>query len=187
MKDRKTLEERKSIPVSCPGCSKIFKNIYSMSAHKGHCLGSNSTEHLNGSRGWSRGKILKSKDEIFCQSSAVSTGYAKKALLSLNLREHRCEDCGLDSWNGKEITLELDHINGMNNDHRLENLRLLCPNCHSQTPTWRGRNINSGNVKVSDEVLKKSLQKHSSIRRALMEVGLAPKGGNYARCKRLLT
>lgn len=44
-------------------------------------------------------------------------------------------------WNGELIPLELEHINGINNDNRLENLTLLCPNCHAQTPTYRGKNI----------------------------------------------
>jgi RNA polymerase subunit RPABC4/transcription elongation factor Spt4 len=43
-------------------------------------------------------------------------------------------------WNGKVLTLQVDHINGVNDDHRLENLRFLCPNCHSQTPTYAGSN-----------------------------------------------
>ena len=51
-----------------------------------------------------------------------------------------CWECGISSWNDKELVLELDHINGVNTDHREENLRLLCPNCHSQTPTFKGRN-----------------------------------------------
>ncbi len=51
-------------------------------------------------------------------------------------RPYRCEACGLTEWCGKALTLHLDHINGINNDHRLENLRFLCPNCHQQTQTW---------------------------------------------------
>ena len=51
-----------------------------------------------------------------------------------------CWECGISSWNDKELVLELDHINGVNTNHREENLRLLCPNCHSQTPTFKGRN-----------------------------------------------
>lgn len=54
--------------------------------------------------------------------------------------EQVCSECGLGSeWNGKPLTLQLDHINGVWNDHRIDNLRLLCPNCHSQTPTFAGR------------------------------------------------
>ena len=55
--------------------------------------------------------------------------------------EYRCSGCGVeDEYNGKPLTLELDHINGIRYDHRLENLRFLCPNCHSQTGTYRSKN-----------------------------------------------
>jgi HNH endonuclease len=49
--------------------------------------------------------------------------------------------CGISDWHGRPLVLELDHINGAADDHRLENLRLLCPNCHSQTDTYYARNI----------------------------------------------
>lgn len=68
------------------------------------------------------------------------TDKVKKRLISEGRLENKCSECGIsDSYNGKPITLQLDHINGINNDHRFENLRLLCPNCHSQTDTWCGR------------------------------------------------
>jgi 5-methylcytosine-specific restriction endonuclease McrA len=52
-----------------------------------------------------------------------------------------CNACGLaDSWNDRPLSLELDHIDGNSNNHRIENLQLLCPNCHSQTPTFRSKN-----------------------------------------------
>lgn len=50
-----------------------------------------------------------------------------------------CDICGIKEWNGRSITLELDHVNGDNRNHSRENLRILCPNCHSQTPTYRNR------------------------------------------------
>lgn len=51
-----------------------------------------------------------------------------------------CEECGQGAtWNGKKLTMQIDHINGNNADHRLENLKVLCPNCHTQTPTWGTR------------------------------------------------
>ena len=79
-------------------------------------------------------------EEVFCKNSRVASGSAKKRILSRNLIEYRCSECGCgEEWNGKPISLQLDHINGINNDHRLENLRFLCPNCHSQTKTWGGK------------------------------------------------
>lgn len=67
--------------------------------------------------------------------------HLKRRLLEEGVKTARCEGCGGDEWRGAPIPLELDHINGDRRDHRLENLRLLCPNCHAQTPTYRGRNI----------------------------------------------
>jgi 5-methylcytosine-specific restriction endonuclease McrA len=55
-------------------------------------------------------------------------------------QECKCLHCGLVDWMGKPITLELDHVDGNNKNNTRENLRYLCPNCHSQTDTWRGRN-----------------------------------------------
>lgn len=67
--------------------------------------------------------------------------HIKSRLFEAGLLENRCYECGIEpTWNGKPLTLHLDHINGVNNDNRLENLRLLCPNCHSQTHTYAGRN-----------------------------------------------
>ena len=57
-----------------------------------------------------------------------------------------CSDCGLAEWRGKPIPLESDHRNGNGDDHRSENLRLVCPNCHAQTPTYRARNVGNGRV-----------------------------------------
>jgi 5-methylcytosine-specific restriction endonuclease McrA len=62
-------------------------------------------------------------------------GRLKARLIAEGLKQDRCEECGLRSWRGLPVTLQLHHANGCAGDHRLENLRLLCPNCHSQTPT----------------------------------------------------
>jgi hypothetical protein len=66
---------------------------------------------------------------------------ARKRILRDQLLDYKCDSCGINEWNGKSISLELDHINGKRDDHRLENLQFLCPNCHSQTKTFRGRNL----------------------------------------------
>ncbi|HEX3456778.1 MAG TPA: HNH endonuclease signature motif containing protein [Candidatus Baltobacteraceae bacterium] len=66
--------------------------------------------------------------------------HLKGRLLRAMLLENRCQVCGLSEWLGRPINAHLDHINGIKDDNRLENLRMLCPNCHSQTPTYSGRN-----------------------------------------------
>jgi len=76
-------------------------------------------------------------DEIFCVNSKFSTKNLKKRIINENLIKYECEECHIvDVWNNKKLILHLDHINGINNDNRLENLRFLCPNCHSQTKTY---------------------------------------------------
>jgi Zn finger protein HypA/HybF involved in hydrogenase expression len=65
----------------------------------------------------------------------------KKKILKQGLMEYKCAICGISEWLGNPLSLQLDHINGISNDHRLENLRLVCPNCHSQTETFAGRNV----------------------------------------------
>ena len=81
-------------------------------------------------------------DDILVENST----YANIARLKIRLvneerLEYKCEKCGIVEWNGKPLSLHLDHKNGKNNDHRIENLRFLCPNCHSQTDTYAGKNV----------------------------------------------
>lgn len=78
--------------------------------------------------------------EILVEGSSYSTSNLRVRLIEEGLKEQKCESCGISEWLGRSIPLELDHINGVSNDHRIENLRILCPNCHALTPTWRGRN-----------------------------------------------
>lgn len=75
----------------------------------------------------------------------VNSSHLKGRLIQEGMLENRCTECGQDStWNGKHLVMQLDHIDGDRLNNLLDNLRLLCPNCHSQTPTYRGRN--KGNI-----------------------------------------
>lgn len=101
---------------------------------------------------------------------------------------YKCAHCGLSEWIGSPISLELDHVDGNNQNNLRDNLEGLCPNCHSMTETWRGRNkpVRNGNVDVSDEFLLECIHSTPNIRQALLKAGLSAKGANYNRAKNLL-
>jgi len=129
---------------------------------------------------WNRGKITNPSFEYAGKGNHKGFLIAEKG--------HKCESCSLEEWMGKPIALELDHIDGDNKNNVKENLRLLCPNCHSITDTWRGRNIKSysNGVDVTDEMFQEALENTQTIRQALLSLGLKAKGGNYDRAYRLL-
>jgi antitoxin component YwqK of YwqJK toxin-antitoxin module len=86
-----------------------------------------------------------SLNEILVENSTYQNGTRlKKRLVSEGVLEYKCtgKNCKVESeWNGISITLQLDHLNGIHNDNRIENIRFLCPNCHSQTLTFSGKNL----------------------------------------------
>lgn len=88
-------------------------------------------------------------EELFTDTKHSCNSSIKRRIIRDNLIEYKCCECGIcDSWNNKPISLQLDHINGINTDNRLENLRFLCPNCHSQTSTFGSKNSKFKQVKT---------------------------------------
>ena len=82
---------------------------------------------------------VRTLQEVMAAPSVRRT-HLRNRLVREGLLAPRCALCGINTWLGKPLSLELDHLNGRSKDNRLENLRLLCPNCHSQTETFSGRN-----------------------------------------------
>ena len=126
--------------------SSIFQMIKERIEHEGI-----NTNELDERREKKQRRVLKQiqkrnkipLEEILVENSNYNDNTAlKKRLVQEGLLIKKCSRCNIKAeWNGEPLSLQLDHINGVNNDNRLSNLRLLCPNCHSQTPTFCGKNL----------------------------------------------
>lgn len=113
------------------------------------------TSHFTG-QAWNQGDKYRQikqaqplKEILVKDSTYVSTSKLKLRLLKEGLKEYKCEMCGNTEWQGKPIPLELHHINGDHSDLRIENLQILCPNCHAFTDNYRGK-VLSAQRKTSD-------------------------------------
>ena len=140
-------------------------------------------------------KLYDFSTEHFSQKlrpSAVKTeqifikGYKSRETLRKNLialRGHRCECCGLDSWNNLPIALQVHHKDGNSLNNLLDNLELLCPNCHAQTDNYCGKNkVGTG---INEEELVEALRSSENIHQALVKVGKVD-GNWYPKAKELM-
>lgn len=136
--------------------------------------------------------------KLLCENSKHSRHVLRGHIIRNKLLPYKCAICGTVEWQGKTLSLELDHINGVNNDNRLENLRFLCPNCHSQTVTYGAKNKQQVESKydISDELKdlivssylelknqKKVAEKYNlqlkAVKQVLSEVGLTRQNQKY--------
>lgn len=95
-------------------------------------------------QGWNKGMKFPPKrdiEEYLTNKASISSNRLKKRLLIEGIFSYECSGCELTTWRDRLIPLELDHIDGNSSDNQLSNLRLLCPNCHALTDTYRGKNI----------------------------------------------
>lgn len=121
-----------------------------------------------------------SPDKLFRINCKHTRTVLRRNIIRNNLLPYKCAICGISKWNNKTLSLELDHINGMNNDNRLENLRFLCPNCHSQTTTYGSRNQqrNESTYEITDELrelVSNTYDKVNSVKRVSSILGIRRK------------
>lgn len=134
------------------------------------------TSHFLG-QGWNKNNFDYNRFEY---GTTMRAAHARDAIVAL--RGHKCEQCGLEKWLNQKIPLEVHHIDGDHKNNVLENLQLLCPNCHALTENWRGRNIVK-KVKpvISETDFVNALKESTSVRQALISLGLTGAGANYDR------
>lgn len=126
-------------------------------------------------------------EEFFVIDSSKSKQWIRKTVIKHCLIPYCCEQCLMSNeWNDKPLTLQLDHINGKRYDNRLDNLRFLCPNCHSQQFTsYRSLSKRKKNV-ISESLIIKLAQNSNSIRQILLKLGFADSSANYKKIKQIL-
>lgn len=114
----------------------LEKKLKSLNLDTSHWLGQG---HLKGKKHtWT--KKIPIQEILVNESLYNDSNKLRIRLIKENILEAKCYECGLTEWRGKSLSFDLEHKNGNRFDNRIDNLTILCPNCHSQTATYRGRN-----------------------------------------------
>lgn len=111
-------------------------------------------------------------------------GTGSHKLVLIKERGHKCQVCNRSTWNKQPITLELEHIDGDTKNNIKENLQLMCPNCHSQTPTWRRRKTSGKDKNHTDEQIIEAIKSSTSMSSTLERLGL--RWGSYTTILRVM-
>jgi predicted RNA-binding Zn-ribbon protein involved in translation (DUF1610 family) len=140
-------QEFRDLALSCVTITEFFeKTLVRYKPKSGYGAGlpalAARVQHLGLSDHFSKNKKKKRKQYLKELDTITHRGAFRDRLLRDKLIEYRCEICGnKGQWMDQPLTLQLDHRNGDGKEHTIENVRFLCPNCHSQTETWGGRNV----------------------------------------------
>lgn len=204
------MKKKIECPVSVEELTLLFKNSYSyMSIARQLKLNTKSesymrilkrwqsennidSSHFTGLR-WSKGKTVFNEPRIHSKlllsklgpNTFLETDVLKKIMLYELHFPYECAVCKINTWQEKSINLQIDHIDGDNTNSSKNNIRFICPNCHSQTETYcRGHKHRKGE-QISDELFVEALKSSKNIRQALISLGISPKGANYNRAYEL--
>lgn len=108
------------------------------------------------------GGITRTEENVLCKDSTASQATLRRWFIKGEYIEYQCDICGIKGiWNNKPLVLQLDHINGDNHDNRIENLRWVCPNCHSQTDTFCGKQSKKNHITNDGIRIKTEEEKHN--------------------------
>lgn len=131
-------------------------------------------------------KQIPLEDILIENSKYTNSCRLKERLIKYGYLQNKCYICCITEWNHLPIVLQLDHINGINTDNRIENLRLLCPNCHSQTDNFC-RSINSSKrIHLTDEEIIDIITNSYTISSVLTKIGVTGGERNYKKIREIM-